>query len=309
MFDPKIYDILIVGGGPAGMTAALYALRANKSVCVIEKDSFGGQINHSPRVENFPGTMVMSGNEFANNMAEQIMAVGVDVEMETVTGIHDEGEYKAVVTEGGGAYKSRAIVIATGAKHRMLGLPGEEELIGNGMYFCAVCDGAYFKGKSVAVIGGGNSALQEAILLAETCSEVVMVQNLPDFTGEMKLRETLMARPNVRAIFGTVAEGFMTGDSKLRGLRLVESATGVKSELSCDGVFVAIGLAPENKAFGEVAELNGYGYFATGEDCLTRTPGVFVAGDCRAKSVRQLTTAVGDGAVAALTACRYVDEL
>lgn len=304
----KLYDILIAGGGPAGMTAALYASRSNKSVCVIEKSSFGGQINYSSRVENFPGTMVMSGNEFASNLAEQIMAVGADVEMGTVTGIHDEGEYKLVVTEEGVAYKGRAVIIAIGVKHRMLGLPGEEEMIGNGIYFCSVCDGAYFKGKSVAVIGGGNSALQEAILLAENCSEVIMVQNLPDFTGEMKLRETLMAKPNVRAIFGAVAEGFIAGDGELCGLRLLESATGIKSEISCDGIFVAIGLAPENTAFAGVAELNDYGYFASGEDCLTRTPGVFVAGDCRAKSVRQLTTAVGDGAVAALAACRYIDE-
>lgn len=309
MFDCDIYDIVIVGGGPAGMTAALYASRAGKSVCLIERESFGGQITHSPKVENFPGTMVMSGSEFANNMAEQILALGVDAQMETVTGIRDEGSIKAALTEEGGAYKGRAVIIATGVKHRMLGLPGEEELVGHGIHFCAVCDGAYFKDMSVAVIGGGNSALQEAILLSEACSEVIMVQNLPDFTGEMKLRETLMAKPNVRAVFGTVAESFITDGGRLRGLNLVKPGTGVKEKINCDGVFVAIGLSPENEAFAEVAELNSYGYFASGEDCQTKTPGVFAAGDCRSKNVRQLTTAASDGAVAAIAACRYIDGL
>jgi len=309
MFDGKVYDILIVGGGPAGMTAAIYALRANKSVCLLEKNSLGGQITHSPRVENYPGIKEMTGNEFAERLAEQIMTLNADIEMGTVVSVRTAGVNRVVFTQEGGAYKCRAVIIATGTKHRLLGLPGEEELLGNGIYFCAVCDGAYFKGQSVAVIGGGNSALQEAILLADICRQVTVVQNLADFTGEMKLREALMTKPNIRAIFSTVVKGFITESGKLRGLQLTETATGVTSELNCDGVFIAVGMAPENEVFTEVADLDSEGYFASGENCLTRTPGVFVAGDCRAKSIRQLTTAVSDGAVSALTACRYIDEL
>ncbi|AOT73201.1 thioredoxin-disulfide reductase [Geosporobacter ferrireducens] len=302
-----MYDILIVGGGPAGMTAALYGSRANKSVCIIEKGAFGGQITSSPRVENWPGTVQMSGSDFGNQMAEQILAAGVDVEIETVIDIRNEGAYKVVVTEDGGYHKGRAVIVATGVKHRRLCLPGEEQLIGNGVYFCAVCDGAYYKDKSVAIIGGGNSALQEAVLLSEICSKVFVIQNLPEFTGEMKLREAVMGKPNVSVKFGTVVERYITEGNKLCGLQLVESAYGVKSEISCDGVFLAVGLKPENEVFAELAELNDYGYFASGEDCLTRTPGFFVAGDCRSKNVRQLTTAVADGAVAALAACSYID--
>ncbi len=309
MEDSGIFDIVIIGGGPAGMTAALYALRANKSVCVIEKSSFGGQITHSPRVENYPGTMVMSGNDFANSLSEQILALGAEVELETVTGIENGPMYKEVSTEEGNTYQAKSVIIAVGAKHRPLGLPDESQWVGNGEFFCAVCDGALFSGKKVAVIGGGNSALQEVILLAETSSEVVVVQNLPDYTGEMKLRETVQAKSNVHAVFGTVVKDYIVEDGEMKGLKLLESATGVESELRCDGVFVAIGLVPENEAFAGVAALNQYGYLDSGEDCTTRTPGVFVAGDCRSKAIRQLTTAAGDGAVAALSACCYIDTM
>lgn len=308
MFNSKVYDIVIVGGGPAGMTAALYALRANKCVCVIEKNSFGGQITSSPKVENYPGMMEISGSDFGNQLAEQILSLGADVEMETVIGVNEEGNYKVVITEEGNEFRTRTVIIANGVKHRMLGIPGEEDLVGNGVYFCAVCDGAIFRDRSAAVIGGGNSALQEAILLSETSSEVTVVQNLPDLTGEMKLREALLSRPNVRVIYNTVVEGFIQDSGQFSGIRLVDS-NGTQSELSCDGVFIAIGLIPKNEAFVRVVELNQYGYFNVGEDTLTKTQGVFVAGDCRAKNVRQLTTAVGDGAIAAISACRYIDAL
>jgi len=308
MFNSKVYDIVIIGGGPAGMTAALYASRANKCVCVIEKSSFGGQITSSPKVENYPGMMEISGSDFGNRLAEQILNLGADVEMETVIGVHEEGDHKVVVTGEGNEFRTRSVIIANGVKHRMLGIPGEEELVGNGVYFCAVCDGAIFRNRSVAVIGGGNSALQEAILLSEASGEVIVVQNLPDLTGEMKLREALLSRSNVRVIYNTVVEDFIQEAGQLRGIRLSDSA-GVRSELSCDGVFIAIGLIPKNEAFTEIVELNQYGYFNVGEDTIAKTPGVFAAGDCRAKNVRQLTTAVADGAVAAISACRYIDGL
>jgi thioredoxin reductase (NADPH) len=304
-----VFDIIIIGGGPAGMTAALYAARAGKKACIIDKTGFGGQITHSPKVENFPGTMEMSGNDFANRMAEQLLALDVSVEMGTVTGINPGNSFKEAITEEGGVYRGRTVIIASGAKHRTMGIPGEDAWTGNGIYYCAVCDGPLFMHKTVALIGGGNSALQEAVHLSDMCDEVIIVQNLPDFTGETKLKETVSAKSNVRAIFGTVVEGFIAATGTLEGLHLLESGTGKKTDIICDGVFVAIGMAPENEAFARVAELDKNGYIVSGEDCLTRTAGVFIAGDCRAKTVRQLTTAIGDGAVAALAACRYIDQI
>lgn len=302
-----MYDIVIIGGGAAGMTAALYARRNGKSALVIEKGGFGGQITYSPRVQNFPGTLSMSGNEFADKMLEQIMAQGADVEVATATEIRDEGAKKTVLTEEGGQYKAKAVVLAAGVKHRMLGLPGETDLVGNGISFCAVCDGEYYRDQTVAVAGGGNSALQEATLLADLCREVVLVQDLDYFTGEKKLAEALLQRPNVRAVTGAVIDSINTADGAIQSLTLRKTATGETKKLDCDGLFVAIGLIPENDAFQNVVPLNEYGYAASGEDCETGTPGVFAAGDCRAKQVRQLTTAVADGAVAALAACRYID--
>ena len=302
-----MYDIVIIGGGPAGMTAALYARRNGKSTLVLEKGGFGGQITYSPRVQNFPGTLSMSGNEFADKMLEQIMAQGADVEVTAATEIRDEGKVKRVLTEDGTEYEARAVILAAGVKHRMLGLPGETELVGSGISFCAVCDGEYYRGQTVAVAGGGNSALQEATLLSDLCEQVVLVQDLDYFTGEKKLAEALLQRENVRAVTGTVIDSINTTDGAIKSLSLHRKATGETSRLDCDGLFVAIGLIPENEAFKNVVALNDYGYAASGEDCEAGTPGVFVAGDCRAKQVRQITTAVADGAVAALAACRYID--
>ena len=302
-----MYDIVIIGGGPAGMTAALYARRNGKSALVLEKGGFGGQITYSPRVQNFPGTLSMSGNEFADSMLAQIMAQGADVEVTAATEIRDEGRLKRVLTEDGAEYAAKAVILAAGVRHRMLGLPGETELVGNGISFCAVCDGEYYRDQVVAVAGGGNSALQEATLLADLCKEVILVQDLNYFTGEEKLSAALLQRGNVRAVTGTVIDSINAHGGAIRSLTIRSKAKGETSELNCNGLFVAIGLIPENEAFKNVVPLNDYGYAASGEDCETGTPGVFVAGDCRAKTVRQLTTAVADGAVAALAACRYIN--
>ena len=302
-----MYDVIVVGGGPAGMTAALYAQRNGKSALVIEKNGFGGQITHSPKVENYPGTLSMSGNEFADKTLEQILAQGAEIEIDCVTGIKDMGEYKIVETEEG-SFEGKTVVIATGVKHRMLGLEGEEDMVGEGISFCAVCDGDFYAGKTVAVAGGGNSALQEAILLAEKCKEVIMLQDLPKFTGEAKLQEVLFARDNVRAMTEVKINRLITEGGELRGLEIESRRDGHSQEISCDGLFVAIGLIPENEPFKDLAELNNYGYFDSDEQCLTKTPGIFVAGDCRSKTTRQLTTAVADGTVAALAACRYIDQ-
>ena len=302
-------DIIVIGGGAAGMTAALYAVRNGKTALVIEKAGFGGQITHSPKVENYPGTYSMSGNEFADAMLDQIMKQGAEIEIETVVSVADGGDKKIVCTEEGGEYEARAVVIATGVKHRMLGLPGEEELIGEGISFCAVCDGDFYAGKTVCVAGGGNSALQEAILLSEKCKEVILLQDLPRFTGEERLQQALFARENVRGIVSTKIEALVTEAGELRGVEYSDRDTGERQTVACDGLFVAIGLIPENEPYKELAELNAWGYFDSDESCVTKTPGVFVAGDCRSKQVRQLTTAVADGATAALAACRYINGL
>lgn len=302
-----MHDIIIIGAGPAGLTAALYVRRMGRTVLVLEKSTFGGQITYSPKIENYPGTMQMSGNEFADRLVEQVLAQGADIEMETVTAVQDHGGTKTVVTEDG-AHDCRSVVIAAGVRHRQLGLPRENEFVGEGISYCAVCDGAFYKEQHVAVIGGGNSALQEAILLSETCREVTVVQNLPFLTGEKSLCDALSARENVKTILGTVVSG-LVGDMSLTALELRREETGEEFTLPVDGVFVAIGLEPVNDAFADVAALDERGYFASDEACATKTPGVFVAGDCRRKGVRQITTAVADGATAALAACRYLDSL
>ena len=302
-------DVIVVGGGPAGMTAALYALRNGKSVLILEKHGFGGQITYSPKVENWPGTAQMSGNEFADALLDQVMAQGAEVDLAEVLRVEDRGDTKAVFTDDGKTHEAKALIIATGVKHRMLGLPGENELVGEGISFCAVCDGDFYTGKTVCVAGGGNSALQEAILLSGKCAKVIMLQDLPEFTGEKKLQEILFARENVEKRTGVKITALETEGGELRGVTVEPREGGAGETVDCDGLFVAIGLIPENGAFEELAQLNSYGYFDSDEQCTTKTPGVFVAGDCRSKSVRQLTTAAGDGATAALAACRYIDAL
>ena len=298
-----MYDIIIIGGGPAGLTAAVYARRANKTVLVIEKSTFGGQITFSPKVENIPGFAQITGNEFAEKLVEQALGLEAEVECAEVLSVKD-GDIKTVVTDSG-EFQCKALIIATGAKHRMLGLEKEEQMVGNGISFCAVCDGAFYEGKTVAVIGGGNSALQEALLLAETSKKVYVVQNLDFFTGEEKLVEQFKTKSNVEIILGTVVEG-LVGDDELTAINLCRVADNEKSTLKIDGMFVAIGLIPQNEAFADIIKLNQFGYAEADETCVTTAEGVFVAGDCRSKAIRQVATAAADGAVAALAACNYI---
>lgn len=299
-----MYDIIIVGAGPAGLTAAVYARRAGKSVLVLERDTFGGQITFSPKLENYPGFQAVSGNELAQKMLEQALSLGADIDMDNVVELLD-GEVKTVVGESG-QYEAKAVIIAAGARHRRLHLPGEEDFIGNGLSFCAVCDGAFYQGQHVAVIGGGNTALQEILLLADTCKKVTVVQNLGFLTGEAAMIQALEAKGNIEYIFNTVVTGY-EGQQSLTGLVLENTETGETSRLAVDGAFLAIGTAPENQAFSKVASLNGFGYIEADETCRTGTAGIFVAGDCRTKAYRQVATAIADGAAAALNACRYLD--
>ena len=275
---------------------------------VIEKGGFGGQIAFSPKVENIPGTRLISGAEFADKLTEQAMDLGAEVELEAVTQVEKQADHFVVSTEEGGTYTGKTVILALGVKHRMLGLPGEEELIGHGISFCAVCDGAFYEGQEVAMIGGGNSALQEALLLSEVCKKVTVVQNLADFTGERKLAEALLQKDNVTVHFSTVVAGYQSQDGELTGLQLRRDS-GEEFDLRVDGAFLAVGLEPRNGAFAHLAKTNDWGYFDSGEDCLTQTPGLFVAGDCRSKRIRQVVTAAGDGAIAAMAACNFLDQM
>ncbi len=301
-----MYDIIVIGGGPAGLTAALYARRANKTVLVIEKGSFGGQITYSPKVENIPGFAEVTGNEFADKLVEQVLMQEAEVECAEVLKIVD-GEIKTVVTDSGD-FQSRAVIIATGAKHRLLGVENESKFIGEGISFCAVCDGAFYEGKNVAVIGGGNSALQEAILLSDLAKEVTVIQNLDFFTGEKKLVDKLLSKSNVKTVLGATVEKVLDGD-EFNGIVIRDTKSGELTSLNFDGMFVAIGLVPQNGAFADMVELDARGYVVADEKCVTGAKGIFVAGDCRTKTIRQVITAAGDGAVAALAACDFVDEI
>ena len=299
-----MYDIIIIGGGPAGLTAATYARRAGKTVLVIEKNAFGGQITWSPKVENFPSHVSISGAELGDRLLEQAMEQGAEVELEEVTGVNVQGDIKTVLCESGAEFQGKALIIATGAKPRMLGLPREEELIGSGVCFCAVCDGAFYKGCDVAVNGGGNSALQDAVLLSEKCSKVYLIHRRDSFRGEAALVEVLRRKSNVEFVLEASITA-LEGENELTAITVNQK--GAERRIPVQGLFVAIGHAPDNGIFSELIELDRAGYAASGEDCLTRSAGTFVAGDCRAKSVHQLTTAVADGSVAALAACSWLD--
>lgn len=300
-----IHDIIIIGAGPAGLTAAVYARRAGKTVLVLEKDTFGGQVTFSPKLENYPGFQEISGNELAQRMLEQAMALGADIDLDCVTEVQD-GEVKKVIGEYK-SYEAKSVIIAAGAHHRRLHLPREEEFIGNGISFCAVCDGAFYKDQHVAVIGGGNTALQEVVLLSDVCKKVTVVQNLAFLTGEDKLMQVLKSKSNIDYIFNTVVAGY-EGDDALTAIQLRNTESGEESRLEVDGIFLAIGTVPENEPFAKIAKINEQGYILSDESTATGTAGVFVAGDCRTKTYRQVATAIADGASAALNACRYLDS-
>ena len=304
-----MYDLIIVGAGPAGLTAAIYARRADKSVLVLDKGLFGGQMTFSPKIENYPGYEQISGNELAEKLVSQAITLGAEIDMAEVTAIEKEGNIFCVYS-GDDIYMSKTVIIATGARHRLLGLDKEDRFVGEGISFCAVCDGAFYANKTVAVIGGGNSALQEAIMLSDGCAKVYVVQNFNYLTGEEKLQEILRNRANVEIIYGSIVEEIL-GEDVFGGIVIKNTESGEKTRLDLDGMFVAIGQKPENEPFKNMVALNDYGYIEAGESCVpeTKLQGIFAAGDCRTKTIRQVTTATADGAVAALAACRFIDSL
>lgn len=302
-----MYDIVIVGGGTAGMTAAIYGLRAGKKVLLIEGTTFGGQITLSPHVENYPGIAEVSGSEFATAMAEQVSALGAELEYTKVKAVRKDGGNKIVVTEGS-EIPCRTVILATGVSHRHLGVPREEDLVGAGVSYCAVCDGAFFRGSDVAVVGGGSTALQDAVFLSEYCSHVYVIHRRDEFRGEKHLVEALGARDNVTFVLDSVVSE-IKGADVVESISVLNKKTGGISELEVEGIFIAVGQKPNNDPFEDIVKLNEEGYILAAEDCMTSCPGIFAAGDCRTKEVRQLTTAAADGSVAALAACRYIEEM
>ncbi len=303
-----MFDIIIIGAGPAGLTSAVYAGRADKKVLILEKETFGGQITHSPRVENYPGFIQMSGNEFADKLVDQAMAQGAEIELDSATAITKKDGVFTVKGERAD-YQGKSVIIATGSAHRRLNLPKEDKFTGEGVSYCAVCDGAFYNGKDIAVIGGGNSALQEAVLLSKNCKSVTVIQNLAFLTGETKLIQELQNKDNVKFIYSSVVTELL-GEDTFKGIRIRNTETNEETDLSFDGIFVAIGQQPKNEPFKDVVSLNEWGYITADESCVPESEsGIFVAGDCRSKRVRQIATAIADGAVAALAACNYIDNL
>lgn len=321
-----MYDMIIIGAGPAGLSAAIYGIRAGKSVLVLEGKTYGGQIINTPEVENYPGIKKMSGFEFAKGLYEQAKDLGAQIKMEKVVSVEKSGnrgvsDMEAAQSDGNeegsgndapvfvvntskNSYECGALIFATGAKNRLLGLAGEQELTGAGISYCATCDGMFYRDKVVAVNGGGSTALEDALFLSNYCKEVYLIHRRDAFRGEQKLVDALEKRENVKFILNSVVTGLM-GEGKLESIS-IKNKDGEEKTLKVDGLFIAIGQEPETAVAKEMVAMDEKGYIQAGEDCRTTVPGVFVAGDCRTKTVRQLTTAAADGAVAALMAVEYL---
>ena len=300
-----MYDILIVGGGPAGLTAAIYAARAGKRAAILEKEAFGGQIASAPLVENYPGILSISGAELARQMTEQARAFGVEIVYTEAAGLEETSAgFRVRCTDG--VREAKTVILATGAAHRQLGLPGETALTGCGISYCAVCDGAFYEGADVAVVGGGDTALQDALFLANTCRSVTLIHRRDTFRASAQLVRRAQAQENIRILRSCTVQRLLLSDDSLQGAELLNGKTGETERIYVEGLFVAVGQTPQSAPF-EDAVATENGYYLAGEDTNTCHPGVFAAGDGRKKQVRQLTTAVSDGAAAALAACRWLD--
>lgn len=301
-----MYDIVIIGGGPAGMTAALYALRGEKRVLILEKSGLGGQITASNEVENYPAIKSICGKQFADNLSEQIKSLGVECSYETATEIKRNGK-EFIVETLKNSYFCRSVIIASGTRHRGLGLENEGKYTGVGISYCALCDSAFFKNKAVAVVGGGNSALHDADYLASVCSKVYLIHRRNELRGEKCLAERLKSFDNVEFVLNSSVTD-IEGNGRVEKIAIINNRTNTKIRLNVDGVFIAVGSKPQNEAFKNTVELDCYGYIIANEDCKTNVEGIFAAGDCRKKSLRQLTTAVSDGAFAAVGAMSFIEK-
>lgn len=300
-------DVMIIGGGPAGLTAAVYAARAGKTVTVCEQESFGGQIAQAHQVDNYPALPGISGMELGDRLCAQAMDAGASVEFTGVTALTREADGTFTVTTDDGEIQTRSVIFAAGAKPRPIGVDREEELTGNGVGYCALCDGAFFKGKDVAVVGGGNTAFSDALFLADICKSVTLIHRREGFRAEMPLIEAAKKAENIRILTPYTVSG-LVGEDKLEALTLSHKETGETLSLPMDGVFVALGRVPDCTLVQDYVDLDPSGFIVANENCTTKTPGLYVAGDCRTKAVRQLTTAVADGTVAATLACEYLNQ-
>lgn len=297
-----MYDIIIVGAGPAGLTAAIYACRAKKSVLVLEANTYGGQIVGTPDIENYPVEEHISGFDFATRLYNQTKNLGAEIKFEKVVEIQD-GKLKKVMTPKN-SYECKALILATGAENRKLGLPNEDELVGKGVSYCSTCDGMFYKGKDVAVVGGGNSALEDAIYLSDICNTVYLIHRRDIFRADETLINELSNHENIKCIMNSRVTKLIADDK----LNSIEVTSDEVSILSVEGIFISVGRVPENQNFAKVINLNDFGYVIASEDCHTNVDGIFVAGDNRTKLLRQLVTATGDGAVAATEAIKYINR-
>lgn len=303
-----MYDIIIIGSGPAGLAAAIYGERARLSLLVIEKQPLsGGQIINTTDVDNYPGLQGVGGFELASKLRSHADAMGAEIITAEVKEAVLSGDVKRVVTEDA-VYEGKTVILATGATHRKLGVPGEEELLGAGISYCATCDGAFFRGKEVAVIGGGDVALEDALFLSRISSKVYLIHRRDEFRGAKSLQEKVFAAENIEIIWNTVAEE-VVGDGKVEALALQNRVTGETYRLSVQGVFVAVGIQPNTELFRGMMELDKSGYICAGEEGNTSIPGVFAAGDVRTKQLRQVITAAADGANAVTSVEHYLNSL
>ena len=297
-----MYDVIIIGAGPAGLTSALYLLRANKKVLVLEAKNYGGQILNANKVENYPGIMSISGYDFATNLYNQVKNLGAEIKYETVLKISED---KKVITDKYN-YQSKTIIIATGASNRRLNLPNETKFIGKGISYCATCDGNFFKEKIVAVIGGGNTALEDTLYLSNLAKKVYLIHRRSEFRGESKNLEEIKKKNNVEFILNSNITS-INGDEYLESITIKDKEEKEK-KLKIDGLFIAIGRIPQNEVFNNVVDLDQNGYIIAHDEVYTKTDGIFVAGDARVKKLRQLTTAVSDGSLASLAVLNYIKE-
>lgn len=300
-----MHDVIIIGAGTAGLSSAIYVLRSGKSVLLLEKSYYGGQIVNATDIENYPAIKKISGYDFATALYEQALSLGVDIEYENAVSI-ENGIYEKTVFTEKNSYKCRSIIIATGLQKRRLNIENEEKFTGKGVSYCAVCDGAFYKGKPVAVAGGGNTALEDALLLSEYCSKVYIIHRRKEFKGEKILAEKLTKRENISYMLNCTITA-LNGSERLESISVISNDSKIPNDITVSGLFVAIGQVPENKAFSNIVELDEYGYIIS-DDCCTCAEGIFTAGDCRKKDIKQLATAVADGAVAGIKACEYINR-
>ncbi len=296
-----MYDICIIGGGPAGLTAALYSARAGRSTLILEEKTYGGQMAETSVIENMPGSPDAEGWELTMRFAQQVTDMKVETIYEKASRLEPQGDYVRITTESGQTVEARRVILAMGVRRRHLEVPGESRLSGRGVGFCAVCDGAFFRGQDVAVVGGGNTALEDALYLSGICSHVYLLVRRDSFRGQESLIERVRQRENIEVLFETQVKEIL-GEQKVSGVTILQK--GVERTIPLAGVFVAIGLSPAPELYQDVVETTPEGYIVAGEDCRTSCPGIFAAGDIRRKEIRQIVTALGDGAVAAELAGR-----